>query len=32
MKEAIYFEDLQKTLFIIKVIDGDEVYLEKREW
>ena len=32
MKQATYFEDLQKTLFIIKVIDGDEMYLEKREW
>lgn len=31
-REAIYFEDLQKDVFIIKVRDGDRDWLEKRQW
>jgi hypothetical protein len=31
-KEAVYFEDLQKTVFIIKVITPTSTYLEQRRW
>lgn len=31
-KQAIYFEDLQKTQFVIKVVDGELSYLEQRLW
>lgn len=33
MKRAVYFEDLQKDVFVIKVIDGSgKSYLEQRKW
>lgn len=31
-KEAVYFEDLQKTVFVIKVVTDAGAYLEQRQW
>ncbi|MCY1281310.1 hypothetical protein D9M68_17850 [compost metagenome] len=31
-KEAVYYEDLQKTVFVIKVITDAGSYLEQRQW
>lgn len=31
-KRGLYFEDLQKSVFVVHVHDGLKTYLEQREW
>lgn len=32
VKKAIYFEDLQKDRFVVHVSEGNDSYLEQRDW